>query len=103
MLMIGDGRPALRAVPKAPSSRGPRDLRFDAEPPRTITGIGPRTSEIQIPGETTMTHLTKASAVGLLALVLPGTLAAQQPNARAQAANNAANEGQDQDRFLILH
>jgi hypothetical protein len=50
-----------------------------------------------------MTHLTKASVVGLLALALPGTLAAQQPNARAQAANNAANEGQDQDRHLILH
>jgi len=53
--------------------------------------------------KTTMTHLTKASVVGLLALALPGTLAAQQPNARAQAANNAANEGQDQDRYLILH
>jgi hypothetical protein len=50
-----------------------------------------------------MTHLTKASVVGLLALGLPGTLAAQQPNARAQAANNAANEGLDQDRHLILH
>jgi hypothetical protein len=50
-----------------------------------------------------MTNLTKAWAVGLLALVLPVTVAAQQPNARARAANNTEDQGQNRDRFLILH
>jgi hypothetical protein len=50
-----------------------------------------------------MTNLTKAWAVGLLALVLPVTADAQQPNARAQAANNAADEEQNQNRFQVLH
>ena len=50
-----------------------------------------------------MTNLTKALAAGLMALVLPVTLAAQEPNARAQDANNAADEGQNQDRFQVLH
>lgn len=50
-----------------------------------------------------MTNLTKAWAVGLLALVLPVTAAAQQSNARAQAANNPADEEQNQNRFQVLH
>jgi hypothetical protein len=50
-----------------------------------------------------MTHLTKVWAVGLLTLVLPLTVAAQQPNARARAANNDAEEGQQHNRFLVLH
>jgi hypothetical protein len=44
ILMIGDGRSTLRAAPRAPSSHSPRDRRFDAELPRTATGVGPRTS-----------------------------------------------------------
>ena len=50
-----------------------------------------------------MTNLTRAWAVGLLALVLPVTVAAQQPDARARDANNAADGGQNQDRFQVLH
>jgi len=50
-----------------------------------------------------MTNLTKAWAAGLLAFILPVTVSAQQPNARAQAGNNAADEEQNQNRFQVLH
>jgi len=50
-----------------------------------------------------MTNLTKAWAAGLLALVLPVTVSAQQPNARAQAGNNATDDEQNQHRFQVLH
>jgi hypothetical protein len=47
MLMIAKGRSIRRAVSRAQPIRGPHALRFDAEHPRTIIGIGPRISDIR--------------------------------------------------------